>query len=289
MNISPKLKSLGNNLILAAILIAIGYLSSTAMGLGRTGFDQQSILQQYTFYLNGGLFLLGLLSFYIASLVTSDEKYGSSVAFNSPGEAPAIESNFFKNPFRLVLFSIALFSILGIISTSSNTVFTGVGQLAQQFTVTDNIIFSSLLVPVAENLGLAFFIAIIIFLTRVLARKNNWSKTNFIVFTAITTIITSSAYGVVNHLLRYQGQEVAIAYVAFFWAFGGLITILTGSFIPFWIMHISNNLFFMLRQSFSSEYAMIFAVSLTIASFILFALTLFRKKPQENFVEAIKK
>lgn len=270
---------------MAFILIFIGFLSAKTLGLGRTGFEVKEIFDQYVFYaVNGGIFLLGLLSIYVASLITGDEKFGTSVAFNSPGESPAIEGDFFKSPWRLILFSIMLFSLLGIASTVSNTTFTGVGKLAQQFTVTDNIMFSSLLVPIAENIDLAFFIALIIFIIRSIAKKNDWSKTNFILFTATAVTIISSLYGVANHLLRYQGQEVAIIVVAFFWAIGGLMTILTGSFIPFWIMHVSNNLFFMLRQSFSSESALTIAVVLSVISFILFALTFLKKKSQQNFI-----
>lgn len=286
MQIPIKLKKLGNQLILAAILIFIGYLLSTSIGLGRSGLTQTEIFQQYTFYLNGGLFLLGVILLFVASLILEDEKYGSSLWFNSPGETPAIQTGFLKNPWRLFLFSLMIFSVLGIVSTLSNTSFTGVGKLtAQQFTVTDNILFSSLLVPISENLYLAFLIAFELFIIRAIAKKYDWSKNNFIITSIILITISSGIFGVINHIMKYSGQEIALMTVAFFWTLGGLITALSGSFIIFWVMHISNNLFYMLRTSFSSEFALSIAGAIAIVSFILFVLTLFSKKKQENFIK----
>jgi len=115
--------------------------------------------------------------------------------------------------------------------------------------------FSGALIPASENLGAGFFLALLISSLRYLARKNNWTKGNFQVITYVLAFFLTGLYGVANHTLRYLGSDVALTVVFIFWGIGGLITVMVGNFIPFWVMHISNNFFFDVKRLFDSDLA----------------------------------
>ena len=86
-------------------------------------------------------------------------------------------------------------------------------------------------------------------------------------------------FGIVNHLIRYGDSQIALTTVAVFWGLGSLLTLISGSVIPFLIMHDTNNFFFKLKVLFSSDiilYSTIFIlIILSIAWIYLF---LIRKK-----------
>ena len=77
---------------------------------------------------------------------------------------------------------------------------------------------------------------------------------------AYSGIFVGGLYWVINHLLRYQGSDVTITTVFFFGLIMALITILTGSFIPAWIMHISNNFFIDVQRFYSSDTVFIYSI-----------------------------
>jgi hypothetical protein len=261
---------------LTALLFFIMVLFSQSVGLFRTGFESQEVLTQFFFFTTAGAgFTIGLfLVFLLETLITEDDsKYGSSVGFVSPGETPALP--LFKNftgP-QLFLASLIVFGSLGLFTLfTQQTTFTGVGSLEQQFTAVDNIIFSSALIPASENLGAAFLIAFSLFGLRMIARRVNMGKTNFQLIALFIIPILVGLYGFANHNLRYQGFDLSLVVVFFFWYTGGFITMLTGSFIPFWVMHISNNLFFDFRRFFSEDIVAIYVgivLTILIAVYII--------------------
>jgi len=275
MEVNIKFKKLAYILIFSAILIFIGILCAKLLGFSRGGFEDTYILTQYIFYaFNGAAFLLGIICLYVASLImNTEDELGDSLCFFNSGETPALPGKFFKNPLRLIFFSSMITGMLGLISTVNNTMFTGVGLLGQTFTKLDNLVFTSLLVPIAENLDLAFLLACMIFIIRIIARKKSWSKNNFIAVCVILSLPLGGFYGIANHLLRYSSQEASLVTVFWFWGLGSAATILIGNFIFLWIAHLGNNLYYTLRKFFSFELARNLAFAQIVVSFILFILT----------------
>lgn len=273
-----KTKHIVNTLVLAAILIFVMVLVSQTIGLGRGGFDSTDVLTQFFFYIGPGIaYLAGILLLFAVGLylTKNDKAYGNdSIAFSDLGEKPAF--SFFKKftQIQLLWLSTIVFFSVGLIAfLTKQESFTGLRMLEQQFTAIDSILFSSAMIPIAENLGLAFLIAMSLFGLRFISRKYNISSENFLGF-AYFVVPLGALYGLANHLLRYSGSDIDKIVVFMFWGFGTLITLVTGSFIPFLMMHISNNMLFDLGRFFSNESLLIYfgagLILLTIGYFIVY-------------------
>ena len=282
--VSDKAKRLINTLVLSAFLILVMISAPQTVGLAAKGFDTTETLQQFFFYSASGIaFLIGILILFTIEfiIVKDDSTYGNSLAFNSPTESLALIKT--KKFLTLFLGSIVVFGLLGLFAvfTRQNT-FTGIGVLEQQFTPVSSLIFTSLLIPASENLGAAFIIAFAFFGLRWIARKRNLSRGNFVGFVYLIPLLVGF-YGVANHLLRYGASEISLLGVFMFWTIGGVITIMTYSFIPFWVMHISNNLFFDLQRFYANEAILIWTGAAIVIVSILFILTL-RKGKKEAII-----
>jgi len=271
--------------MLAAVLTFIMVSVSQTIGLAGTGFTEDAVQRQFFFYVAPGIgFLIGIILLMIIEVMIKkgDDKYGDSLCFNSPGETPGLPFKIFENPFKLFLISMILFSILGIYSAVTKQSFTGMGVLRQQFTVVGSVLYNFALIPASENLGAAFFFAFTLFLWRYTCRKFNVSDISFMLVAMLIAVITFGAYGYANHLLRYGASDVSIKTVIFFWSAGGLITVLTGSFIPFWVMHADNNLFVDLGRHFSSDLVVYYTIAGIVVMIITYVLLFIRRNGKKH-------
>ncbi|MFW5794710.1 MAG: hypothetical protein ACOCV1_04420 [Bacillota bacterium] len=257
-----KTKELVSIMSVTILGLLIGVIGSSIIGFSMGGFDTAEILdqfQQYTPLLIAGA-IIHLLAVLIELLINKgDKKYGDYLFFNSQGEGPSFD--FFGNysGVQLFILSFLFFGLLGFIVplVTSQTTFTGVGTLSQQFTETGAILYSAFLIPITENLGVgAVAVAFIVFL-RFLARKQDWTPDTFNASAVVSTILIWGIIGVANHLLRYGASEVAVLTVAGFWAISGMLCVITGSWIPAWVLHINNNLFYAMKDIFASDVAIV--------------------------------
>ena len=286
--VSENVKKIIRMLSLTGVLLFIAVLFVQSLGLFATGFESESILQQYFFYTAPAIgFLLGILIFwFIEFLIKKDDnKYGNSIGYSNQGEYPSLP--YFKkfSNFRLFLGSLIIFSILGftIFIFGNQGTFTGLQILPQQFSEAASLMFSSALIPISENAGAGFFIAFLFWGIRRLARKYSWKKANFLVLSWVVIPMISGVYGVLNHVLRYSSSETALYVVFFFWLIGGLITILTGSFIPFVVMHFANNFFYDIKRLLDIDVMKFYIIGAIVVLIILYLyLYTFRKKKQKN-------
>ena len=284
-----KLEKNGRNIIricvLSAVIIFVMVLTSQMIGLGSSGFDTTEVLQQFWFYVAPALgFLLGIIVLFVVELTITegDKEYGNSLCFNSTDDSPSLigQASFLNTWPRLTLLSILIVSILGLIqfSVGGQTTFTGIGVLTQQFTETGSVLYSSALIPAAENLGAAFMFAFFLFTLRYYSRKFKIGMPAFIILAIVLAMVTFGAYGYINHQLRYSESEIALTTTLAFWAIGGLITVITGSFIPFWIIHIGNNLFFTLAKFSSVDVVQGWIIGIILLCITLYALTFIGKR-----------
>lgn len=282
-----KTKKIIHFFLLAFVVGIMTFLVPQSIGLGAGGFDSTLILQQFGFYLVGGIFLLLLVIAFIVELIIKkgDERYGDSIAFASQGEVPHVA--FFKrfSSLQLFLLSVIIFGIIFLlVTTVRQTSFIGFKTLEQQFTPTAELLFSSLLVSGSENLGLALVIAALFIGLRILARKRNMSKINFMILSFLIPI-AGGIFWVINHVLRYGGQDYNLIVVFIFGFIMSLLTVLTGSFIPGWVMHASNNLFFDMAKLFSRDNVVIMViVGLVVLIGIYFFVYGRKKKKPEGVV-----
>jgi hypothetical protein len=289
--VTEKSKQILNFFVLLLFAGVILGVFPLMIGLGGSGFDSEKILQLQSFYLTtGGVFLILLILCFILEYIIKkgDERYGENNLFASVGESPSIPLFKKVSQFKILFLSIIFFSILGlIVFVTKQATFTGIKPLAQQFTPTSELIYTTLLIPVAENLGLAVILFLTILSVRMLARKGNWSKTNFNIVTWVSCIFFGIAYWLINHLLRYRGADFDLMTIAGFGLMMTLLTLATGSFIPAWIMHIANNLFYDMQRLFSRDNVIIFVVMVIIALIFLYVFTFRKKKNEVNLLSNV--
>lgn len=277
--VTGQTKRIVHFFLLALVIGILTFLVPQSIGLGAGGFDSAEILQQFGFYLVGGVFLLLLVIAFVIELVIKkgDERYGDSIAFADQGDVPHIP--FFKklSSFQLFLLSTIVFGVIFLlITTVRQTSFIGFKTLEQQFTPTAELLFSSLLIPGSENLGMALIIAVGLIGLRIWARRINMSKINFMILSYLTVFI-GALYWMVNHLLRYGGQEYQLGVVFIFGFVMALLTMLTGSFIPAFVMHVANNVFFDMANLFSRDNVLIGVIITLIVLSILYFI-IYRKR-----------
>ncbi len=263
--------------VVTIVALMVGVLGPSIIGYSLGGFDSATIINQFQTY--SPYLLAGAIIAFLAVLIEiiikkGDNRYGNTVFFNSPGESPSL--NFFSNfsNFQLAYISVLFFAGIGLfLPLIGQTSFTGVGDLGQQFTEAAGILYSAILIPISENLGVGAVAIAVIVLLRFIARRRDWSEGTFNSLAILSTIVLWLALGVANHLLRYSNNQMSLLIVAGFWLFSGVITVITGSFIPAWIFHIMNNLFYALDVIFSNDVAVITFIVLFI---VLFSGYIFR-------------
>jgi len=252
------LKELGNWFALWSVLVVLTYLIPNLLGLAFRGFDEPRIFNLQTFYnvsLAGAVALFGL-KLYSVFIKKGDAKYGNSILFNDKGEFPSIR--FFKNFSNIqlawlsgiIFFTISLISIV-YLKTGS---FTGLSQLpTQQFTEIQSIAYSSFLVAGAENFVIHTSIALLLVGLGVYARKKNLEKSTFRTLSLFGIPLTIGFLWVMYHLSAYSGSDLSLLVVFGFGIVGAFLTVATGSFIPFYLLHIANNTTIDISRFFSSD------------------------------------
>lgn len=256
------------------------------IGFGFSGFDTQAVFNIYSLYAAFGI--AGLIAVLLAMGVEyyntkGDEKYGNSVLFASPGENPAFSGfKYFKERrLGLLLLSLFLFSLFGLFLGLQGQSFTGEVLVQQQFTPVGDLLFRLFLVPIAENSMFAGILALTIVLIRIAARRYNWEKSIFVFASAIIIPIVAGIIGVINHQLRYGSSDLSTVVVFLFWTVGGILTLLSGSFVPFVALHAGNNFFYDLQRLFSSDRILIVTSIVIIILGATAAYTLLKKKKQK--------
>ena len=252
-------------------IIVLVFALTDFIGFSKGGFESAEILNLRNFYIGGFIAAIALISFFIYSIAlkSGDEKYGRSIGFASLGEKPHLRvlGRFtyiqFSWLFLIILLLFGLLNFNGIFGQQKT--YTGVGVLEQQqFTKTDSLLYSFLLIPIAENLPAAALFAFIILMLGILARKYKWNFAVYVTIFMIALFIIGGLFGLGNHKLRYSTSDIALQKVFVFWGVGGVVTGATGFFIPFLQIHQINNLFFDLARLYSSD-----AINLGVGVMIL--------------------
>lgn len=264
------------------IIILLGLPQFLLVGKGGFAFeDLQRLFFSYSIWGLGYLAGINAL-FIIEQLVNKgDKKYGDGLGFFSKGNKPSIKTGF--DTIDIILLSVIIFGGLGLFATVTNQSFTGVGGLPQQqFTELDNALFRWLLIPLAENLGSAFFLGFTIFSVRTISRRFKWTPQTFRLTAILSGTFIVMSYGLINHLARYGEQQLALVNVGIFWLIGGLISSVIGSFNPFWIMHFANNMFFDFGNLFSSDRVILGTIGFLLIITFIYVIRLINKRKKNG-------
>lgn len=247
------------------------------VGFGLGGFERQEVLEKNNFYIPYGVgFLIGVLALKIGGLFLFGKKKANyeGAILHDPEQTPFGVFKSLSNPIVLLLAMLIVFTIAGYFATSSQTFFSEIPRYEQQFTPTADVFFSVYPAAPSETLGAIFLISLFGFIWGFVALKY---RIPFIVFFLVLLIVgtlISMGYGYVNHIARYSDSEIKMRNVLWFWGFGGFLTSLTGSVIPFLVLHDLNNFFYKLSEVFNSDVAQFLVLSMIALEVVLFIFIL---------------
>lgn len=266
-------RELRNFFTLLAILVFLTFVLTEFIGLAAGGFETTAIIEFRNFYLIGGIYALLLIILKIAEMLSPEDKYGSSTGFASIGKFPHVE--FFKRftTLQLTLYSLIIFVALGLINfflEGTPQSYTGVGFLeSQAFTAGQRLFYETFVVAGAENFGVAVVLGGFLLGLQYLARRNNINKRDFLIYAFSGSVIIAGVFGLGNHALRYGAIETTLVTVLVFWALIGFFTVLTGSFIPGYVMHFANNFFVSFADKFSSDLVLLVGIGTEVILIII--------------------
>lgn len=158
--------------------------------------------------------------------------------------------NWSKSIFRCFIIGIIIFGGIGILQISFPQLnVAGVPQPAQQLSATSDIIFGASVPAFSENGILLFILFLLLGLDAYICSKFNLGTTGFFI---IALIILSPILSIIwanFHSIVYGNSEARFFATLIFGFVGTAVTILTGTFIFFFLWHFFNNLFIKLSSS----------------------------------------
>lgn len=159
-----------------------------------------------------------------------------------------------KNPLKLIMFSIFLFVTFGfLLMINPQLAVAGVPPASvQQITGASEVTFGSLLPAFAENGTILFLFMLMMggvaWLCAKFFAKTEYARWIFYSLGFLVVIIGGFLWASL-HMLVYSNSGIAYINTVIFGMVGLALTLLTGSFIPFFIWHICNNLFLILSKT----------------------------------------
>jgi len=266
------------------VVLVIG-IFTLLVGFGLGGFEAEEVLKKNMFYIPyGAIFFIGVMLLKVAGILVFKKKHADiegPISHDSE-QSPIGSLRLVKNPLLLIFFCLIFFGLLGFLASRYQTFFSEIPRYEQQFTEAADVFFSVYPASPSETLGAIFLISLVGFVLGYYVMKGKLGKTWFLIlFIPIGTLV-STFYGIANHIMRYSGSEIAMQNVVIFWTIGGLITTISGSVIPFLIMHDVNNFFFRFSRLFGSEIVMFITFTVIGLLLLLSLLIYFRKRKKRR-------
>lgn len=285
---SQLIKREGIEMGILAIYLVFIVLLSLFFLFGGGGIEKEDILAKNNFYIPYGVaFLIGIIAIKVVSLFvfTNKNEDIEGGLIHDPEQSGLGFLSLVKNPFLLLFFSIIVFSLLGWLFTSQQLFFNATPNYEQQFTTGADLYFSVYPASPTETLGAIFIISLYGLTLGIFSKKGKLSFVMFWVLFIIGSIILSGIFGYINHLARYGFDDVAIQNVVLFWSFGGLITAVSGSVIPFLVMHDINNFFFRISKLFSNDIVTFITFTIIGLLSLIFILVFIRVRSKKKTIQ----
>ena len=271
-------------------IIAIA-LWPVIFGFPLGAFLDQSYLQKAITYILFGLTMLGVVAFAILKLVTKGKV---QCIIHDPEQGFFGKYSIVRNPIKLFLLSVVVFSLLGLFAVASNTFFTGVPQIIVPQDVSGVTLGFFAAEPPAfgETAVMLLIIAIeltaLSFLLHFLNKGKKPNKHLFLVLAIVLLVLTIPFIWEAFHGLAYPGQENLLFATFIFGLIGVILTVSTFSFISWWVWHFMNNLFFELNKAYGMNTAFgtgdltIMGITLLIDAIIITILVVWSAVEKKN-------
>jgi hypothetical protein len=248
-----KLPEIVGFLFFMAILYILGNLIPITVVLAKAGFLEPDIAQQLQIYNQLFWAFIGVIVLVAVNYIwKGNNKYGDNIGIFNKEEG--ILKGMTYPQITLLSFIVfpAIFFLANQIKILGKGIF-GLQFIPQQFSKIDSLIVNTLQIPITENLFLAAAIGFILTVVTLLAVYYKWDKIKTIQYKYIIVVVSSLILGMLWHKTAYPNSDIAIIVVGIFWAIGGLISLVTGSMIPFIAMHMSNNFFIDFAQLYTND------------------------------------
>ncbi|MEK6880594.1 MAG: hypothetical protein AABY22_13335, partial [Nanoarchaeota archaeon] len=195
-------------LIISSLIVA--FVIPTIIGTAFGGFEQLSVLDiyfqktlVYTLFLIIGLLII--ISLVVAKLIKPDSP--ASYIIHDPKNAylPNIKGFRWLNSFRRTfLVAIILFPIIGLLSITTNTFFTGLPQTEFQVTNAGKVAFETEPASTSETIFFGAIMFLLLTLFKWLQKKFNWSNNTFLLMSMFFISIIIGLLGIGYHSIRYE-------------------------------------------------------------------------------------
>ncbi len=175
--------------------------------------------------------------------------------------------DFFTKFHILLILSVWFFSIMSFASVISGRFFTFVSLPPVQQQVTETARLALAVEPAASVETVMFMFLISLLFGPILWLRDSGRLTGNVPiddlisrFLQVGAVLFFSFIWVGFHLIRYGADDTAIFATFVFGLIGGIFFLLSGSFIPWYIFHVMNNLVLMAKILFSSDLMLILSV-----------------------------
>ena len=276
-------KELTETIVALTIFLIFGGLLTLTAGLTGHGFESTEFKSIFAFY--APILAFSLLGIFLLRIGAQNTP-GKFFAFiHDPDKGVFEKTSFIENPWTLFVISLVIFTLLGLANALSNTFFVATPQAwavpAQQISQTSQLLFG---IEPAASTETALFI-LMIFLAITLLKntllKNidfNKNKGAYIAMSVILSILVGLLWGS-YHSIRYGNQEASFLFTVAFGFIGTILTLFTGSIIPWYVWHFCNNLFYQANLMFSDDRIIVFTVlGLVIIVIPILLISIFKRK-----------
>lgn len=293
-------------IFVVVMVVTAGFLPQFGLFTGKGAEKQFNIEKVELFQGIASIFLIGIvilkLTWFIGNLISREKAVRYVGWANIPildfedgllfsiGRALKVEKaiSLIGNPFRMFIWSLVIFSSLGILGVVQNTFLSEIPQF--QVTKIGEGILEVFPASSSEWLGIMFPMGVIWAVLSFLAIKFKWDEITKWVIVVPSVILTGTLTQLVLHLNRYGGSELSLVIVAFFGFMSAILYLLFGGFLVAWILHPENNLFEWLNRSpfFSDETIILvtfaFVVPTLLLTAIVFEILAYRSRKKKRSV-----
>lgn len=264
-------KNLIISLIILAVFCAIAIIIPDTLILGARELgntEYQSQLSLFSRLFLAGAIITMCLTF-ARFFMQKDNKYTNSFGFYDIGDV----FPFFKRftTFQLTLGFAIIFSTVflgaNILKVGG---FTSASVLPQTFTPVQSLSFSTLLIPISEEMMAIGIIGILVMILIFLAIKYNMQKSEFLIYYLLLIPLIIGGIAIIWHNTAYANSDIGLGIVFLFWTIKTFLVLATGFFVVGWLLHLNNNFFIDFTRLFSSDVVLWSAVSVIVGMIALY-------------------
>jgi len=252
-------------MLILAVLILFGFLIPQTFVLAEGElFNEQLTFQSNLF----NLILFGssiglMLVFGAFYLWKKNDKHTDNLGFAGDGKLYGTQWWHKFDPLQRLIISFLLMGFVFSVSTFLRLgTFTQLRFLPQQFTPAKSLIFSTLMIPISENVMAQFVIALTVLLLTIVAIRYDVKHEEYKWYILISVPLILGSLAMLWHRTAYAGSDNAYPIIFVFWAIGGLMSIYLEDAIPFIIAHMYNNFFIDFTRLFTSDSALFTVLAL---------------------------